>query len=125
MNQNIITKLKLETVCRALKQQGYTVRDISKELTKRSQVSISASAVFRYLSQSEMKQIVQPPKMEGLTTLSKVPITELKQEAEPQKPKVLILIPYPPLKPCVSAPKPISKVLVLTPSSDDDRIFWM
>jgi hypothetical protein len=120
MNHNIITQLNLETACTDLKHQGHTVRDISKILTERAHVTISASAVFRYLKETEMKQIVQPELKQEIP----IDMNQVKQEAEPQKPKVLVLIPYPRVNPHVSTHKPKNKILILTPSSDDDRFFW-
>lgn len=61
MKTNTIQGLKLETECRGLKKQGKTVRDIARIMTDKHHVSITASAVFRFLQKDEPKQTAAPP----------------------------------------------------------------
>lgn len=63
MNQNIITKLNLETRTRDLKQQGKSEREISRTLSEETRQNVSKSAVHRLLVKAIEPQTVtiEPP----------------------------------------------------------------
>jgi hypothetical protein len=53
MTEDIIKRMNLETEARALKEQGHSIRSIAKTLSEQTGVKVSASAVFRYLKESD------------------------------------------------------------------------
>ncbi len=74
MNQNIITKLNLETRTRDLKQQGKSEREIAKILSDETMQPISKTAVHRLLVKP-----IEPPR----ATIEPVPTQQPIAQSEP------------------------------------------